>query len=107
MTSTAKNQTSLHSLREPLRLQTNLLLLLPWEIHKMIVLRAHQKRYRGLIEPATLAVPFFDAIEGGFSCKVEHEEDGDGVVADEGQHVDEFALPAQVPDGEGDFGVAD
>ena len=73
----------------------------------MVVLRADQERDGGFVEASPLAVPFLDGIEGALSGQVEHEEDGDGVVADEGQHVDEFALPAEIPDGECDFRVAD
>lgn len=60
-----------------------------------------------LVEAPRLAVPFFDGVQRRLARKVEHEEDGDGVVAHEREHVDEFTLPAQVPDAEGDFSVAD
>lgn len=73
----------------------------------MVVLGSDQERDGCLVEAASLSVPFFDAVEGGFPREVEHEEDGDGVVADERQHVDEFALAAEIPDAEGYFGVAD
>lgn len=73
----------------------------------MIILRSHQKRNRRLVETPSLAIPLLDGIEGALAGEVEHEEDGDGVVADEREHVYEFALAAEVPDGEGDFGVAD
>ena len=107
MTRTREDQTRLHRLREPLRLHTDLLLLFSWEVDEVVVFSAHQKWNRGFVEPAALSVPLFDAVESRFPCQVEHEEDGDGIVADEGQHVDEFALAAEIPDGEGDFGVAD
>ena len=73
----------------------------------MVVLGSNQERDGGLVEAAALSVPLFDAVEGGFAREIEHEEDGDCVVADEGQHVDEFALSTQIPDAEGDFGVPD
>ena len=107
MTSATKNQTRLHRLREPSGLQADLLLLLAREIDEMVVLGADEEGDGGFVEAPALAVPLFDAVEGGLAREVEHEEDGDGVVADEGEHVDEFSLPAQVPDAEGDFGVAD
>lgn len=107
MACTAEDQTRLHGLRKPLGLLADLLLLFAREIDEMVVLCANEERDGGLVEAAALSVPLFDAVEGGFAGQVEHEEDGDGVVANEGEHVDEFALPAQVPDAEGDFGVAD
>ena len=73
----------------------------------MVILSSDQEWDGGLVEAAALSVPLFDAVEGGFAREVEHEEDGNCVVADEGQHVDEFALSAKIPDAEGDFGVAD
>jgi len=73
----------------------------------MVVFGANQERDGGFVEAAALAIPFLDAVEGGFAGEIEHEEDGDGVVADEGKHVDEFALAAEIPDGEGDFCIPD
>lgn len=64
----------------------------------MIVLGSDQERNRSLIETSSLPVPFFDRIECAFPCEIEHEEDGNGIVADEGQHVDELPLPTQIPD---------
>ena len=72
----------------------------------MIILCANQEWNSRLIESPALPIPFLDTIECGFPCQVEHEEDSDCVVADEGQHVDEFSLAAQVPDRKGYFGVA-
>ena len=85
----------------------DLLLVLPGKVHKVVVFGAYQDRDGGLVEAAALAVPLLDAVQGALPGQVEHEEDGDGVVADEGQHVDELALAAEVPDAEGDLGVAD
>lgn len=103
----AKDQARLHGLCKAFRLQTNLLLLFLWEIDKVVVFCADEKRDCGLVEAPALAVPLLDGIEGALAGEVEHEEDCDGVVADEGQHVDEFALAAQIPYGEGDFGIPD
>ena len=72
----------------------------------MVVLGANKNGNRRLIEPPALPVPLLDAVERALAGKVKHEENGDGIVAHEGQHVDEFALAAQVPDGKGNFRVA-
>ena len=55
-----------------------------------------------LVESPRLAVPLLDAVECRFSGEVKHEEDGHCIVADEGQHVDEFALATEIPNREGD-----
>ena len=47
-----------------------------------------------------------DAVESGLPGEVKHEEDGHGVVADEREHIDKLLLATEIPDGEGDFGVA-
>ena len=64
----------------------------------MVVLCADEERNSRLVETSTLAVPLLDGIEGALSGQVEHEEYGNGVVADEGKHVDEFALASEIPD---------
>lgn len=84
----------------------NLLLVLNGKVDKMVVLCADEDGNGRLVEASALAVPLLDAVEGALSRQVKHEEDGDGVVANEGQHVDKLALAAQVPDGKGDFRVA-
>ena len=94
MTSTRKDQAGLHSLREAFRLQRDLFLLLPGEVDEVIVFCTNQERNGSLIEAATLSIPFFDTVQGRLASEVEHEEDRYCVVADEGEHVDEFALPA-------------
>ena len=107
MTRTREDQTGLHGFRKPFRLHADLFLLFAREIDEVVVLGADKERDGRLVEAPALPIPLLDGVEGRFPRQVEHEEDGDGVVANEGQHVDELALPAQVPDGEGDFGVAD
>lgn len=73
----------------------------------MVVFGADQKGDGGLIEAACLAIPLLDRVERGFARQVKHEQDGDGVVAYERKHVDEFALASEIPDAERDLGVAD
>jgi hypothetical protein len=85
----------------------NLLLLFAWKVDKVVVLCADEEGNGRLVEAAPLAIPLLDGVEGALARQIKHEEDGDGVVADEGQHVDKLALAAEIPDGEGDFGVAD
>lgn len=59
-----------------------LLLIFSGEIDKMVIFRANQERNCRLVEAPSLPVPFFDTVQGGFTCEVEHEEDGNGVVTD-------------------------
>lgn len=77
------------------------------KVDKVVVLGADQDGDSRLVESAPLAIPLLDAVESALARQVKHEEDGDGVVAHQRQHVDKLALAAQVPDGKGDFGVAD
>lgn len=85
----------------------DLLLVLPREIDEVVVLRPDQDGDSRFVEPPALAVPLLDAVQRALPRQVEHEQDGHGVVAHEGQHVDKLALAAQVPDAEGDLRVAD
>ncbi len=71
----------------------------------MIILGPNQERNCCFIEASSLPVPFLDRIECAFSREIEHKEDGNGIVADEGEHIDKFALPTQIPNRECDLGV--
>ena len=51
-----------------------------------------------LVEASGLAIPFFDAVECCFPCKVEHEQYGNGVVGHERQHGYKLSLSTQIPD---------
>lgn len=93
--------------RSPTNLVRDLLLLLAGKVDEVVVFGADQERDGGLVEASPLPVPFLNGIECALAGQVEHEEYGDSVVADQGQHVDELALASQVPDGEGDFCVPD
>lgn len=73
----------------------------------MVVLGADQDGDGRLVESAPLAIPLLDAVERALARQVKHEEDGDGVVTHQRQHVDKLALATQVPDGKGDFSVSD
>ena len=64
----------------------------------MVVFCADQEWNGGLVEAPALTVPLFDGVECALAGQVEHEEDCDGIITDKGQHVDEFALTAQIPD---------
>jgi hypothetical protein len=107
MARAGEDQWCLHGFCESLCLQTDLLLLFSWEVDEVVVLCANEEGNGSLVEASSLPVPLFDAVEGRLSCQVEHEENGNGVIADQGKHVDELPLATQIPDGEGDFGVAD
>lgn len=48
----------------------------------MIILRADEERNGSLIKAATLAIPFLDRIEGALACEIEHEQNGNCIVAD-------------------------
>lgn len=73
----------------------------------MVILCTNQDGNGRLVEAPALAVPLLDAIQCALARQVEHEQDSDGIVTDEGEHVDEFALATEIPDGKGDFSVAD
>ena len=103
----AKNQWSLHGLAEPSSLFCDFVLFLSRERGVMVVLGADEEWNRGLVEPARLPVPLLDRVQRGFAREVEHEKDGNCVVADEWKHVDKLALTAQIPDAKRDFRVAD
>lgn len=84
-----------------------LLLLLAREVDKVVVLCADQKRDGSLVETASLSVPLLDGIQCAFSRQVEHEEYGNSIVANQRQHVHEFTLTTQIPNGKGDLCVPD
>lgn len=50
----------------------------------MVVLGTDEEWDGGLVEAAALTIPLLDAIEGTLAGQVEHKEDGDGVVTDQG-----------------------
>lgn len=79
-------------------LDGNLLLVLARKVHKMVVFGSDQERNSRFVKATSLAVPLLDGVEGALAREVEHKEDRHRVVAYEGKHVDEFALPTQVPD---------
>lgn len=49
----------------------------------MIILCADQEWNSGLIEPSTLSVPFLDAVEGTLPGQIKHEQNCNGIIADE------------------------
>ena len=73
-------------------------LLFAREIDKVVVFCADQERNGCLVETSPLAIPFFDGIECALPGQVEHEEYGDSIVANQGEHINEFALAAEIPD---------
>ena len=105
MASTAEYQAGFHCFREALSLVGNFFLLFSWEVDKGIIFCANKEWNGGFVEATTLTIPLFDRIESTLTSEVKHKENGDSIVADEWQHVDEFALTTQVPDGESDLSV--
>ena len=87
-------------------LVADLFLVFSWKIDKVVIFGTNQERDGSFVEPSALSVPLFYAIERRLPREVEHEEDCHCVIADQGKHVDELALTAEIPDGEGDFCVA-
>ena len=71
----------------------------------MIILGPDQERYGRLIETPSLPIPLLNRVEGALPGQIEHEKDSHGVIADKGQHVDEFSLSAKIPYGECYFSV--
>ena len=105
MTRTTEDQASSHSFREPSSLIAYLLLIFLGKIHKVVILRPNEEGNGSLVETTTLSVPFFDAVKCRLASQVEHEKNGDGVIAHKGKHVHELALPAEIPYRKGNFGV--
>lgn len=85
----------------------DLLLVFSRKIDKVVIFGADQERDGSFIESPALSVPLLNAVEGALPREVEHEENGHGVVAHQGQHIHKLPLAAKVPDGEGDLGIAD
>lgn len=106
VTRATKDETGLHSLCETFCLHADLLLLFLGEIDKVVVLCTDKERNGGLVETSPLAIPFFDGVESALTGKIEHEENGDCIVADQRQHIDKLALAAEVPDGECYFRIS-
>lgn len=88
-------------------LGADLFLILFGKADKMIVLGANQERDSSLVEASPLPIPLLDAVECALPCQIEHEQDGNGIIAHEWQHVDKLSLTSEIPDGEGDFCVSD
>lgn len=96
-----------HLIRIPTYLDRDFFLVLPGKVDELIIFGADKERNGCLVEPATLAIPFLDRIQRTLPGQIEHEEDGDGVIANKRKHVHEFSLPTQVPDRECDFRIPD
>lgn len=62
------------------------------KVHKVVILGANQEWDGSLIETTALAIPLLDRVEGALASEVEHEQNGHGVIANQGQHVDKLAL---------------
>lgn len=105
--SATKYQCGTHRLGESSSLVGYFLLLFAGEIDEVVILGAHEDWNSGLVEASTLPIPFLNAVKGALASEVKHEQDGNRIVANQGKHVDELALATQVPDAEGDLGVAD
>ncbi len=73
-------------------------MILSWEIDEMVVLRSNEERNGSLVETSSLPIPLLDRIKGALAGEVEHEENGNSVVTDQWQHVDELPLTAEIPD---------
>lgn len=106
VTGAAEYQTGTHRFSKTSGLLTDLLLIFLGEIDKMIILCADEERNRSLVETSALSVPFFDAVERRLSRQVEHEQNGNGVIAHERKHVDELPLATQIPYRKGNFSIA-
>lgn len=74
---------------------------------EMIILGANEKGNGSLVESSPLPVPFLDTVQSALSCQVKHEQYCDRIITDQRQHVDEFSLSTEIPDGERDLGVPD
>jgi hypothetical protein len=88
-------------------LGADLFLIFSGKVDKVVIFSANKEWNGCLVEASSLSIPLFDAIKGALPSQIEHEQDGHGIIADEGQHVDKFSLTSKIPDREGDFCVAD
>lgn len=107
VTCAAKDKTGAHGFCKPPCLVANLFLIFSGKVDEVVVLGANQEGNSCLVEAATLSVPLLYAVESRLPCEIEHEENGDGIVADQWKHVDELSLPTKIPYREGDLGVTD
>lgn len=85
----------------------NLFLVLEWKVDKVVKLGTHKDGNGRFVETSALAIPLLDAVQRTLAGQVEHEENGHSIVTHKGQHVDEFTLTTQIPNGKGDFSIPD
>ena len=69
--------------------------------------REAEHRPTHLVKPPCLSIPLFHRVQRRLSRKVEHEQYGNGVIANEREHVYKLSLPSKVPDGECDCRPSD
>lgn len=92
--------------RERWYLSGDFLLVFFGKVDKVVVLGADEERDRRFVKASSLPIPFFNRIQCTLPSKIEHKKYSNGVVADEREHVDKLSLTAQIPNGEGDFGIS-
>lgn len=78
---TAEDERRLHGLCKSFCLIAYLFLLFSWKVDEMVVLGAYKERDGGFVKTSALPIPLLDAIQGALPCEVEHEEDGNSIVA--------------------------
>lgn len=77
------------------------------EVDKVVVFCPDQEGNGRFVETPPLPIPFLDRVKGALAGEIEHEQDGNGIIADEWKHVDEFALSSEIPNGKSNLGVSD
>ena len=61
------------------------------KVDEGVVFGADEERNGSLVETSTLSIPLLDGIQCALSRQVKHEEDSNGIVADERKHVDKLS----------------
>jgi len=102
----AENERGLHGLGKLARLLGDFRLLVDGERGKEVVLGADEEGGGGLVKETALLVPVFDTRQRRLSRKIEHEQQGDGVIANKRKHVEILLLASKIPDTKCDIGLA-
>jgi hypothetical protein len=64
-------------------LRAYLFLVFLWKANKVVILRAYEEGNSRLVEPSSLTVPFFNAVQCALPCQVKHKEYSNSIVADQ------------------------
>lgn len=88
-------------------LSTDFLLIFLGKADEMVIFRTYEKWNSSLVESSSLSIPLLDTVQRTLPCQVKHEQYRDRIIADQGQHVDEFPLSTKIPDRECYLSITD